>query len=217
MDLEKARFNMVEQQVRTWDVLDQAVLDLMVTLPRDAFVPDAYRNLAYADINVALEDGQVMMAPKVEGRLVQALQIEPHDAALEIGTGSGFVTALLAHRARHVTSIEISPVLHEQAKARLAGRGVGNVSLELGDGIGGWEATAPYDAIAVTGSVASLDECFQRQLRVGGRLFVIVGAAPAMEALLITRTGRDQWSSESLFETVLPPLRGAEPARRFVL
>lgn len=217
MDLEQARINMVEQQVRPWDVLDQAVLDLMVTMPRDAFVPDAYRDLAYADINVPLEGGQVMMAPKVEGRMVQALQVKPQDAVLEVGTGSGFATALLAHLARHVTSIEISEALHASTRARLEAQGVGNVRLVHGDGIAGDELGAPYDVIALTGSVAVLDACFSRQLRVGGRLFAIVGQAPAMEACLITRTGRDQWSTESLFETVLPPLVGAEPAPRFVL
>ncbi len=217
MNLEQARINMVEQQVRPWDVLDQAVLDLMVTLPRDAFVPRAYRDLAYADINVPLDDGQVMMAPKVEGRMVQGLQVRAHDAVLEVGTGSGFVTAMLAHLARHVTSVEISGTLHEQARERLAAQGLENLRLVHGDGIAGDELGAPYDVIALTGSVATLDECFARQLRVGGRLFAVVGEAPAMEARLITRTGRDQWSTESLFETVLPPLVGAEARPRFVL
>lgn len=217
MDLHKARVNMVEQQVRTWEVLDQAVLDLMVTLPRDEFVPEAYRSLAYADMNVPLEDGQVMMPPKVEGRLLQALQVGSQDAVLEVGTGSGYVTALLAHQARHVTSLEISEILHAAARERLQRLGLANVRLEQADGINGWDAGAPYDAIALTGSVAALADSFRAQLRVGGRLFAVVGEAPAMEACLITRTGRDQWSTESLFETVLPPLRGAEPAPRFVL
>ena len=217
MNLEQARFNMVEQQIRTWEVLDATVLERISQLPRDEFVPSAYQKLAYADTQVPLGDGQVMMPPRVDARLLQSLQLEPRDAVLEIGTGSGYLTALLAGLARHVTSVEICARLHEQAKQRFGERGVYNATLELGDGVQGWDRNAPYDAIAVTGSVAVLEPHFQRQLKVGGRLFVIVGEAPAMEARLITRTGERQWSTESLFETVIPPLQGAEPRERFVL
>jgi protein-L-isoaspartate(D-aspartate) O-methyltransferase len=217
MDFAQARFNMVEQQVRPWEVLDASVLSRMASLPRDEFVPSEYRRLAYADIQIPLGEGQVMMPPRVEGRMLQALQVGPADRVLEVGTGSGFVTALLASLGRHVTSVEIFESLHTRARARLRDHGIHNVSPELGDAVRGWPANAPYDAIAVTGSMPAPDGYFERQLGLGGRLFVIVGEAPAMEARLITRTGEDQWSTESLFETVIPRLVGATERERFVL
>jgi protein-L-isoaspartate(D-aspartate) O-methyltransferase len=217
MDFEKARFNMVEQQIRTWEVLNQRVLDLLLQTPREDFVPPAYRELAFADMRVPLDDGQVMMPPREEGRLLQMLALTGDEHVLEVGTGSGYVTALLAKAARRVTSIEISPALHRQAAAKLDAHGVGNVQLILGDGINGWPKASPYDAIAVTGSVPRLEKHLQHQLKPGGRLFVVVGRAPAMEALLITRVGADDWSRESHFETVLPPLVGARQPEEFVL
>ncbi|MCP5149571.1 MAG: protein-L-isoaspartate O-methyltransferase [Ectothiorhodospiraceae bacterium] len=217
MNFEQARFNMVEQQIRPWDVLDQTVLDLMRNVARERFVPEPLQRLAYADTEIPLGDGELMMPPRVEARLLQSLQITAGDRALEIGTGSGFVTALLARLARHVTSIEISEPLHARAREVLAAEGVVNVSLEHGDGLRGWLQGAPYDVIAVTGSVPVLEPDMQRQLRLGGRMFVIVGDAPTMEARLITRTGEDEWSTESLFETVVAPLRGAARPQRFVL
>ena len=215
MDFERARFNMVEQQVRPWEVLDRAVLDLMERAPRDAFVPKEYRRLAYADIAVPIGNGETMLPPKVEGRLLQALRIGPEDRVLEIGTGSGFLTWLLAQRAAHVTSIEIDPALAERARANLAAHGVGNATVEVGDGRR--EHGQRYDAIAVGGSIPVPEPAFEERLEVDGRLFVVVGTAPTMEAMLVHRTGESEWIRESMFETVLPPLAGCEAPRRFVL
>ena len=219
MNIEQARINMVEQQVRTWDVLDPAVLKLLSEIPREDFVPDAFRQLAFADIEIPLADGQAMMPPRVEARMTQALQIQPHELVLEVGTGSGYVTALLGRLARRVISVEISRTLHEQAKARLTSMGYGHAQVEFGDASKGWPAgsdNALYDVIAVTGSTPVFTDVFQRQLKLGGRAFLIVGEAPAMEARLITRTGEHEWSYESLFETVVAPLEGAPEPQRFV-
>lgn len=215
-ELARARYNMIEQQIRPWDVLDERVLQLLADMHRDEFVPAAYRRLAYADISIPLGHDQVMMAPKVEGRLLQALNIETTDDILEVGTGSGYLTALLASLGHHVCSVDIFPDLIEQARALLERRGIGNVTLEVGDAANGWEGHAPYDVIAVTGSVPVLPESFQTALRPGGRLFAVVGEPPVMEALLITRTAQREWITESLFETELPPLINAPPPRRFV-
>jgi protein-L-isoaspartate(D-aspartate) O-methyltransferase len=216
MNFEQARINMVEQQVRPWGVLDQRVLDLLLTIPREAFVPEHLRQLAFADIAIPLGHGEVMMTPKVEGRLLQALAVEPQDRILEIGTGSGYLTALFAKTGGRVTSIEIHADLTRQAEARLKAQGIANVTLEVGDGVQGWERAAPYDVIAVTGSVPVLTDHFERQLAVGGRLFVVVGRSPVMEAWLITRVGASEWARESLFETDLPPLKGAPAPPKFV-
>ena len=217
MNLERARFNMVEQQIRPWEVLDRTVLDLMERAPRDAFVPEEYRRLAYADIAVPIGDGQVMLSPRIEGRLLQALAIGPEERVLEVGTGSGFLTYLLAQRAAHVTSIELKPALAERARANLSAHGVGNVTVEVGDGRRGLERGAPYGAIAVGGSLPAREPALEEQLAVGGRLFVVVGTAPAMEATLVRRTGEREWIREGLFETVLPALHGSAAPRRFVL
>ena len=217
MNFERARFNMVEQQIRPWEVLDRAVLDLLERAPREAFVPKEYRRLAYADIAVPIGDGEAMLPPRVEGRLLQALRIGPEERVLEIGTGCGFLTYLLAQRAAHVTSIELDPALSELARANLAAQGAGNVTLEIGDGRRGWELGTSYDAIAVGGSVPVPEPAFEAQLALGGRLFVVVGTAPAMEAMLVRRAGEDEWIRECMFETVLPPLHGSETPRRFVL
>ncbi len=217
MNLQQARFNMVEQQIRTWEVLDHVVLELLEQAPRHEYVPATYRNLAYADIAVPLGDGEVMMPPRVEARLLQSLAVGADDRALEIGTGSGFLTALLGSLAREVISVEISDTLADVGEQNLRQHGVANVRLERGDGVRGWEQHAPYEVIAVTGSVPVLETHFQNQLAIGGRLFVIVGEAPAMEALLIRRIGEDQWATESLFETVIPKLKGAKEPERFVL
>ena len=217
MNLEHARFNMVEQQIRPWEVLDRAVLDLMERAPREAFVPDQYRRLAYADTTVPIGDGEVMLPPRVEGRLLQALAIGPDERVLEVGTGSGFLTWLLAQCAAHVTSIERKAALADRARANLAAHGAGNATVETGDGRRGWEQEAPYDVIAVGGSVPVREPAFEEQLVIGGRLFVVTGTAPAMEALLVLRTGDREWIRQSLFETVLPPLAGIEAPKRFAL
>ena len=215
MNLARARFNMVEQQVRPWEVLDRDVLDLMERAPRDAFVPEEYRRLAYADTAVPIGDGEVMLPPRVEGRLLQALAVGPDDRVLEIGTGSGFLTYLLAQRAAHVTSVEIRPALAERARANLDAHGVGNATVEAGDGCRGLERGAPYDAIAVGGSLPVPEPALEAQLAIEGRLFVVVGSAPAMQAMVVRRAGDDEWVREVLFETVLPPLAGPRAPRRF--
>jgi len=207
MDFEQARYHMIEQQIRPWEVLDQRVLDLMADMPREDFVPEEYRNLAYADTDIPLPHGQVMMAPRIEARLLQALAVSPSDRVLEIGTGSGCLTCQLARASRHVYSMDIFPDFCERASEKLAAHGVVNVTTVNGDGVHGLEQNAPYDVIAVTGSLPYLDESLQRQLDVGGRMFVIVGEAPVMEALLVTRTGQQDWTTEALFETDLPALQ----------
>ena len=217
MNIEQARFNMVEQQIRPWNVLDQRVLDLMSSTPREEFVPETYRSVAFSDTNIPLPRGQSMMAPKIEARMMQALDVKPNDEALEIGTGSGYVTALLARSCRHVTSVEIHGELSQVAGERLNTAGLENVSLRVGDGVQGWVPGAPYDVIAVTGSVHRLDSSFQEQLRIGGRLFIIVGQQPVMEAVVIARISDAEWSRESLFETSLRALEGAESPPQFIL
>jgi len=216
MNIEQARFNMVEQQVRTWNVLDQNVLGLMERAPRDAFVPDAYRTLAYADISVPLTHGQFMLAPRIEARMLQSLRLDSADRVLEIGTGSGFFTYMLAALAGHVVSVEIHPELLESARLRLETHNAFNITLEQGDGVTGRASGAPYDVIAVTGSIPILDEKLESQLSIGGRLFVVVGEAPTMEAMLIERVSESEWRRDDLFETVIPPLTGAPSRPQFV-
>ncbi len=217
LDLDKARFNMVEQQVRPWDVLASDVLDVMSTVPRHAFVAEAHRHLAYSDLQLPLACGEYMNEPKVEGRILQALAPEAGERVLEIGTGSGFLAACLARMAASVVSVEIHPELVEQARAALKAQGVDNVTVEQGDAAAGHDDGRRYDCIAVTGSLPELHEGFHTSLTIGGRLFMIVGQKPIMEALLITRVAEDQWATESLFETVQPPLHNAPVTKRFAL
>jgi protein-L-isoaspartate(D-aspartate) O-methyltransferase len=216
VNLEQARFNMVEQQIRPWEVLNQQVLELIENTPRHEFVPTEYCNLAYADTCIPLGHGQVMMPPNVEARMLQALDPRPTDIALEIGTGSGYVTALLAKACKHVDSIEIIPELSEVARARLEAHGITNVTLEVGDASAGLDTLMRYDIIAITASVPMLQENYQYSLNIGGRLFVITGESPSMEAVLITRVGENEWQHESLFETDTPPLINAPEPQRFV-
>lgn len=215
-DIELARFNMIEQQVRPWDVLDQRVLDTMKRIPREDFVPERYRSLAFADTSIPLGHDQFMMAPKVEGRMLQALTISPQDSILEVGTGSGYVTACLASLGRQVTSLDITPEFTEAATARLASHNINNVSLQTADAAEGVNASDRYNVIAVTGSLPMLQQQFHQNLEIGGRLFVITGTPPVMEALLITRIDETSWKRESLFETSLPPLVHASTAQGFV-
>ena len=217
IDIEQARFNMIEQQVRPWDVLDQRVLDVMSATPREDFVPERYRSLAFADTNIPLGHDQVMMAPKTEGRLLQVLDVQAGDSVLEIGTGSGYLTACLSRLGNHVTSVEIFPEFREAAAAKLAAHGFRNVTLKDADAANGIDSDTRYDVIAVTGSLPLLHRQFHDNLSVGGRLFVIAGMPPVMEALLITRIDERNWSRESLFETSLPPLLHAEQPQQFVL
>jgi len=217
MNFEQARFNMIEQQIRPWDVLDQRILDLIFDLHREDFVPEAYHALAFADINIPLVHDQVMMSPKLEGRVLQELRLEPTDRVLEIGTGSGYVTALLAMAAHHVETVDIYDTFTEAAEAKLKAHNIYNVSLNTGDAINGWKPDNRYDAILLTGSVPVLKPHFQEQLEVGGRLFVITGEDPAMQGKLITRIQENEWTSDTLFETSIPALIGAPEPPRFVL
>ncbi len=216
MDFEQARFNMIEQQIRPWDVLDQQVLDIISGTPREDFVPEQYRALAFADINIPLGHDQVMMPPRVEGRLLQALDIQSDDSILEIGTGSAYLCACLARMGARVHSIDIIPEFIESAKRKLAAHNIANVSLAEGDAGAGWTGEERYDAIAVTGSLPAFHEGFHQSLSIGGRLFLITGTPPVMEALLMTRVSEGHWSRESLFETSIPALIHAEESRRFV-
>ena len=200
----KARFNMVEQQIRTWEVLDQHVLDVMAEIPREDFVPPRYRNFAFADISIPLGHDQVMMTPKVEGRLLQGLNIAPTDNVLEVGTGSGYLTACLARLGASVLSVDIFPDFTQSARQKLNKHGIG-ARLQTGDAARNWNSHR-YDVIALTGSLPILPESWRQRLAIGGRLFVIVGEEPIMEALLITRVGEQDWIEQSLFETAIPPL-----------
>jgi protein-L-isoaspartate(D-aspartate) O-methyltransferase len=209
MNFEQARENMIKQQIRPWEVVDENTLNLLAEIHREDFVPDTYRDLALADINIPLLHGQLMMTPKVEARLLQHLAIQPDETILEIGTGSGYLTALLAKSGKYVHSVDIYPEFAQLAGPKFKRYGLQNIQMQVGDAVRGWSAAAHYDVIVVTGSVPLLERHFQEQLRTGGRLFVIVGSSPAMEARLITRTGTDVWTTDSLFETDLPPLIGA--------
>jgi len=215
MNLEQARFNMVEQQIRPWEVLDQAVLDLLYAVPREDFVPPSFRNLAFADMEIPIGEGEKMMAPKIEARLVQELALRKTDRVLEVGTGSGYLTALLARCAAHVTSLEIRPGLAAFGRENLARHGADNVTLEVGDGARGDAKHAPYDAIVLTGSTPVLPAALREQLAPGGRLFAVVGEPPAMVAQLITCTAPGTYGTVSLFDTVLAPLVNAEQPPRF--
>lgn len=206
MNIEQARFNMIEQQIRPWDVLDTEVLDLLHVVKRENFVPAAHKALAFVDTEIPLAGGENMLFPKIEARLLQDVTVKKHESVLEIGTGSGYMAALLAHRARHVTTVEISPELKALADQNLAANGVTNVTVELGDGAQGWANGAPFDVIVVSGSLPELPPALLQQLKVGGRLAVIIGQAPAMKAQLITRTGEAGYDTRTLFETSVKPL-----------
>jgi protein-L-isoaspartate(D-aspartate) O-methyltransferase len=214
MNTEQARFNMIEQQIRPWDVLDQKVLDLISRMPREEFVPESFRQLAFADIEIPLGHEQFMMAPRVEARMLQSLDIKPGERVLEIGTGSGFVTACLARLGGHVSSLDIFPEFVDRAQRTLDGQGIRNVQLAAGDAfaepVGG-----RFDAIAVTGSMPLEYERFRKQLSIGGRLFMVVGESPVMEAILVQRVSEQSWSREILFETDLGALLNAPQPNRF--
>jgi len=214
MDFEKARFNMVEQQIRTWDVLDQGILDLLFLVHREDFVPPEYRLLAFADLEIPLGDQQKMWAPKMEARVLQELAIEHGETVLEIGTGSGYFTALLARLGARVTSVEINPRLATEARAKLARAGVGSVDLAVGDGARGW-GSATYDAIVLTGSTPVLPDAFIEQLAPGGRVFAVVGEPPVMLARLARLVAPGAVAKRVLFETVVDPLANAATPARF--
>jgi len=215
LDVNTARRQMIEQQVRAWEVLDLKVLAAMERVPREEFTPPAYRDLAFADMNVPLGHGQSMLAPKLEGRILQALELQPDDAVLEIGTGSGYFAACLGALARSVKSIEIHPDLAATARASLDRTNVHNVTVAAADAFG-YADPARYDAVVLTGSLPMYDARFEQWLAVGGRLFVVVGQGPVMEALRITCTGPGEWLRESLFETAMDPLVHAAQPPKFV-
>lgn len=216
MDIEQARFNMIEQQIRTWDVLNQEVLDLLFKIKREEYVPPAYRLLAFSDLEIPLGQGESMLAPKLEARLLQELQLKKTDKVLEIGAGSGYMTALLASSASLVHSVERIPEFKMQAEKKLAEHGITNAVTEIGDGARGWPRQGPYDAIILTGSVPILDDAFLKSLSVGGRLIAIVGEAPAMRTRLFTRYSESGMRHEDLFETAIPALYNAPQIEKFV-
>lgn len=215
MNLEAAREQMVEQQVRTWQVFDDRVLDTMLRVPREQFVPQGYRDLAFVDSPIPLPHGQSLLPAKVHGRILQALATDPADLALEIGAGTGYLTACLGKLAARVRSLEIFPDIAEDARARLLAAAINNASVEVADGMQLAEQSG-YDVIAVTGSLPVYDERFQQALRIGGRLFVAVGQRPVMEAWKVTRIGEREWQREGLFETVIEPLLHASGPSSFI-
>ena len=215
MNMQQARFNMIHQQIRPWEVLDDTVLDVLDRVPREHYVPANFRGLAYADVTIPLGHDQVMMPPRVEAKLLQALSIKSTDRVLEIGTGSGFVTACLATLGEYVYSVDILNDFTSEAGEKLRSEGLCNVTLETGDAANGWRDHGPYDAIAITGSLRLMPEEYKQQLKIGGRLFAIVGAPPVREALLVTRTGENEWATEVLFETDLPELVNAPQPQAF--
>lgn len=216
VDIEQARFNMIEQQIRPWDVLDSGVLEVIRQTPRELFVPEQHHNLAFSDLEIPLPHGQYMMAPKLEARLLQALQVKPGDRVLEIGTGSGFVTACLARLGSNVDTIEWFEDLLVRAQGTLEKLEIGNARFYQGDAVGEC-ADQQYDVIAVTASMPVYRDVFESRLAAGGRMFVVTGCAPAMQAQLLTRVGPEGLHCSTLFETCLPPLLGLEEPRAFQL
>ncbi|MGH8744403.1 MAG: protein-L-isoaspartate O-methyltransferase family protein [Burkholderiales bacterium] len=216
MDIEQARLNMIEQQIRTWEVLDQEVLDLLPVIKRERFVPEKWRALAFADMEIPLGSGQVMWPPKMEARVLQELAPKKTERVLEVGTGSGYLTALFAAKAQHVHSVEIIPEFSKQAARSLRSEGIDNVTLETGDAARGWNAHAPYDVIVLTGSVPMLPEAWRQNLNPGGRMFAIVGDPPVMAARLIGCVAPGEYNSVDLFETCITPLINAQQPERFV-
>jgi protein-L-isoaspartate(D-aspartate) O-methyltransferase len=216
MDIEHARSTMIESQIRTWEVLDQRVLDTLAAVKREAFVPEQYRPLAFVDMEIPLGHGEVMLAPKLEARMLQELTLKDSDRVLEVGTGSGYMTALLASLAGQVYSVELHPDLSASALTKLAALVMTNATLEVGDAGQGWPRHAPYDAILLTGSVPMLPPRLRAQLRAGGRLLAVVGDPPVMTARLITCVSEGAWNETGLFETCIAPLRNVPQPERFV-
>lgn len=215
MDYELARHNMIEQQIRPWEVLDQRVLDLLSRVKREDFVPPVYRALAFADMEIPLGHGEAMWYPKVEARVLQALALKRTDRVLEVGTGSGYLTALMAAQAMQVVSVEIHPDLKEAAEAKLKAHGFANVTVRLGDAARDWGEDGRFDVIVLTGSTPVLPEAFFKRLNPGGRLFAVVGESPVMQAQLITCLDEQARRTDVLFETELKPLVNALEPERF--
>ena len=215
MNIEQARFNMIEQQIRPWDVLDPGVLSLLAVVKREDFVPAGCRSMAFMDTEIPLPEGQCMLAPRVEARMLQELQLQRHESVLEIGAGSGFMAALLAHRSRQVFTLEISETLARMAKDNLRGAAVMNATVICANGCRGLNGEAPFDAIVLSGSVAEVPQQLLEQLKIGGRLVAIVGNEPVMRARLFTRSDDSSWSQTDLFDTVAPRLQGFPESDRF--
>lgn len=214
MNIEQTRFNMVAQQIRTWYVLDDNVLDLLYKIKREEFVPAEHLAMAFVDMEIPLGHGQVMLTPKMEARILQELHVKKTDKILEVGSGSGYMTALLAERGAHVHSVEIIPELKAMAEHNLSTHHITNVTLEQGDAAQGWSQSAPYDVIVLTASTPVLPDAFKHSLNPGGRLFAIVGEDPVMDARLITCVAPGEFAATTLFETVTAPLINAlQPAR----
>jgi protein-L-isoaspartate(D-aspartate) O-methyltransferase len=210
----QARFNMVEQQIRPWQVLDPQVLTVLSNLPRELFVPQAYQALAYTDTEIPLAHGQTMVPPRVDARLMHDLQLTGTEKVLEIGTGSGYLAALLAGRAQRVVSLEINPELASTARENLQRAGITNVDVRVADGSTGASGDAPFDAIVLGGSVAEVPQALLQQLKVGGHLLAIVGQDPVMVATLYTRTADASWNTKALWDHTAPRLQGfTEPTR----
>jgi protein-L-isoaspartate(D-aspartate) O-methyltransferase len=214
MNIEQARFYMIEQQIRPWDVLDQGVLDLLSIVKREEFVPAAYKTLAFSDTEIPLPCGQNMFAPKLEARILQQAAVKKHENVLEIGTGSGYMAALLGYKARHVTTVEIEPELKAFAEKNLSKTLVSNVTVALGDGAKGWR-NDQYDVIIVSGSLPVVPASMLQQIKVGGRLIAIVGEAPVMSAEIMTRISDISYNTLKLFETSVKPLRNAVTPSHF--
>jgi len=223
IDIERARFNMIEQQIRPWDVLNLEILELLAHLKRESFVPVAQRALAFVDMEIpllgdaeeALKNGHCMLSPKVEARLLQDLAPKPHEKVLEIGAGSGYMAALLASRAQRVVSMEIHPELARMARANLQQAGIANAEVREGDGARGLPAEGPFDVILLSGSVHEVPAALLAQLKVGGRLGAIVGDEPVMRATFVRRTGEAAYATEQPWDTVAPRLAGFRQPSRF--
>jgi len=213
MNIEQARFNMIEQQIRPWNVLAQDVLDLLTVVKREEFVPAAYRSLAFFDTEIPLPGGETMLAPKVEARILQEANVKKHEQVLEVGAGSGYMAALLAYKARHVTTVEIDPDLKALAEHNLSTNGVVNVSVELGNGAQGWQGE--YDVIVISGALPFLQDAFLKQIKVGGRILAIIGEAPVMSLQVITRTSDQVYDTINVFELMAKPLHAASEHSHF--
>ena len=215
MNIEQARFNMIEQQIRTWEVLDQAVLSLLAVVKREDFVPAAHQAMAFMDTEGPLPGGQSMLEPKVEARFLQELGVHKHERALEVGTGSGYMAALLGHRAQHVITLETRPELVSLARANLERAGLMNVSVRQADGSRGLAEEGPFDVIMLSGSVPEVPAGLLAQLKVGGRLAAVVGQQPIMRGMLFTRSTEHDFTSVAMFDTVAPRLSGFDEPTRF--
>ncbi len=216
MDYETARFNMIEQQIRPWEVLDPVVLDLLFKVKREDFVPPVYRSLAFADMDVPLGHGEAMWAPKIEARALQAVQVQRHEKVLEVGTGSGYLTALLANLAGQVVSVDLVREFRDEAERKLRAHGFTNITLKAGDAAQDWADDGQFDVIVLTGSTPVLPRAYQKRLNRGGRLFAIVGEGAAMSARLVTHVAHGAYAEEALFETSVKALRNALEPERFV-